>query len=42
MLLSRRFLPADYLLCMLQGTHARLPKVDRLLARVFWGLFRTD
>jgi hypothetical protein len=38
MLLSRRLVPADYRLCMLQGAHCRLSRIDRSLARVFWGL----
>jgi hypothetical protein len=42
MLLSRRIVPADYRLYMLQGARAKLANVDRLLVRVFWGLTPTS
>jgi hypothetical protein len=36
MLLTRRIIPADYRLCMLQGWRSSLSRVDRMLARIFW------
>jgi hypothetical protein len=42
MLLARWLVPGDYRLCMLQGMRTRLSRVDRLLARVVWGMHGSE